>query len=218
MIENQAFWLRGTTERIPESRASSPRRSNLVSYQERLRWSWPSQKHMGREYAKCQCECQIGLKMEPGHLDSKQGIKANHANSGELQMSKVKETEGKWVIRRLLMFGDFPWRVNCWAMTLRCRGNGAFFIQKENGRGRNIHRWREKEKHICHTIQGAEVFWEQIYHLSIKYEAAWLCFRCTVVSTMITTPTTASLWAMEKWEGLPQWILMTDLWCNHGEK
>lgn len=34
---------------------------------------------------------------------------------------------------------------------------------------------------------------------------------------MITSPTTASLWAVQKREGLPQCILMTDLWCNRGE-
>lgn len=43
-----------------------------------------------------------------------------------------------------------------------------FFIQKEGERNRG----RGKEKHICHTIQVAEVFWEQICHLSIKHEAA----------------------------------------------
>lgn len=34
---------------------------------------------------------------------------------------------------------------------------------------------------------------------------------------MITSPTTASLWAVQEREGLPQCILMTDLWCNRGE-
>lgn len=92
-----------------------------------------------------------------------------------------------------------------------------FFIQKGKKRGGGEgNRWGGKEKHICHTIQVVEVFWEQICHLSIKHEAAWLCFHCTVVSTMITSPTTASLWTMQKWEGLPQCILMTDLWCNRG--
>jgi len=92
--------------------------------------------------------------------------------------------------------GVFAGGANCEATTFKWNGNGASFHprrkKKRQGEG---NRWRGKEKHICHLIQGAEVFWEQICHLSIKHEAAWLCFHCAVAPTMITSPTTAPLWA-----------------------